>query len=116
MENKTVTINPDIKVPEGDKCFEYSNEHDKVIFECDSFVGDLSGCAIWPNEHLEPAEDESYTIKCDPCKAECEKAKDVCTECGGSGKVDISEKYPIGSGLGFLLDCPKCQPKGVEDE
>ena len=48
--------------------------------------------------------------------AECEKAKEVCTECGGSGKVDISEKYPIGSGLGFLLDCTDCQPKGVEDE
>ena len=142
QENKTVTIKRDFEVPEGDRCFQYNNEHDAVIFECDSFIGDLSGCAIWPNGHLEPAEDESYVIKCDPCKAECEKAKGVCTHekwtvygtaenqphgkkcdkcgkwedicetCDGDEEIDIID----GGYTGKTQPCPDCQPKGVEDE
>jgi hypothetical protein len=114
MPNKTVTIHPAVEVPEGNKCFSYNTTKDELIYECRSFIGDLSGCAIWPDGELEPAEDESFVTKCQPCKDLCEKEKNkVCEACGGRGQRRIRMARPDRTvGYGYKkIPCPDCQSK-----
>ena len=109
MPNKTVTINPDIEVPEGNEC-----EGRNIESPCVMISRLTDKCRIY-GVLLAFAKDGTV-YKSDLCKAACEKAKEPCETCGGSGKVDISERYPIGSGLGFLLDCLDCNNERRDDK
>ena len=107
-------ISVKIKVPVGDACYRREGYFVRVHCSVLNFNDRTCGCCgSRPLENIFDSKTGSFLIeKCDPCKAECEKAKEVCGTCGGSGKVDSNNKIgKIGSGLGFLLDCLDCKQK-----